>query len=97
MTDDDFEYPVGGIRVKWDGWRQEPNRLGVFGAWYAVLTSDTYRIQTTLGHNGQYREWEEFDTSTHQGWPNGIETALMSNDERDALKERARLAILESL
>ena len=97
---DDFTYR--GRLIHWCGWRNDPNSLLYFGMWAAVTFPYAaprweLRVQTTLGHLGDYYEMDQIDLSHVQGWPRPLAACLMTDAEREALKQRACRALLASL
>jgi hypothetical protein len=91
---DDFEN--GRWRVVWSGWRTAPNQFLEFGFWVAKDADvNGFQYATTTGVVDVARnDYETLDTSLAKDWPTPI---LLSDDERDDLKQRAFDGLLARL
>lgn len=101
LNADEFVYR--GWRVKWSGWQRQINQFVIAGFW-AAFHPDKERghyITTTGGSDHGYGMDEldvvEMSWNKRDGWPKPTPFELDTPEKLEAVKRRAKLALLDAL
>lgn len=96
LNADEFDYR--GMRVRWSGWQRPVNQIVVIGFWYAFRKGERKVFyQTTVGSDGLMNELDVIDVSWYEGWPRPTPMELSSPEDFEAVKRRAKVALLTFL